>query len=85
MNTINLKIKSIYDSNPCYLKIISNKSNIIFEGLAKEDMELSFNYPNLNKFLLEIEKSGKEIELVKKNHKQIIIQQNYSNSDRENP
>jgi len=73
MNTINLKIKSIYDSDPCYLKIISNKLDIIFEGLVKEDLELNFNYPDLDIFLLEIEKSGKEIEIVKKNHKQIII------------
>ena len=68
MNTINLKIKSIYDSDPCYLKIISNKLDIIFEGLVKEDLELNFNYPDLDIFLLEIEKSGKEIEIVKKKH-----------------
>jgi len=73
MNTINLKIKSMYDSDPCYLKIISNKLNIIFDGLVKENLELNFSYPDLNIFLLEIEKSGKDIELVKKNHKQVII------------
>jgi hypothetical protein len=73
MNTINLKIKSIYDSDPCYLKIISNKSDVIFEGLVKEDLELSFNYLDLNKVLLEIQKSGKDIDIVKKNYKQIII------------
>lgn len=73
MNSVDLKIKSIYDNNPCYLKIISNKSDIVFEGLVKEDLVLNFNYPDSNKFLLEIEKSGKELELVKKNHRQIII------------
>lgn len=73
MNSVNLKIKSIYDSNPCYLKIISNESNVVFEGLAKKDLELNFSYPDSNKFLLEIKKSGKITELVKKNHRQIII------------
>lgn len=73
MNSVELKIETVYDSVPCSLKIISNHSKVIFEGKLKENLTLNFDYPESKEFILSIEKTGKDLKVVEKEHQQTVI------------
>jgi len=72
IHKINILLKTIYDSTPAHLQVFIKGKNI-YNDLLKKDIELTHSYDDDDDFLLiKIIKTGKNLELVKKNHQQIV-------------
>jgi len=72
MNEILLEISTKYTSIPPYCKIYCC-DEIIFDGLVNKNIKLSFQKPIDKFFKLQIFKSGKTLELVKKKQEQKLV------------
>jgi hypothetical protein len=69
---ITLSLKTIYSDIPAHIEIlIDNRS--VFNNLLLKDSVFEFDYPDNDTFNIEIKKTGKNIDIVKKNQKQEVV------------
>ena len=66
-----LSLKTIYDGAPAVIEIIVNKKTIYKDRLVK-NIKLDFDYEGDDQFKIEINKTGKDIEIVKNVNRQEI-------------
>jgi hypothetical protein len=71
MNSSTLELDCIHNGIPPFLKIIAN-DKIIFEGLVSKYLKLDFDYPDIDRFVIKIKKTGKSKLLLDKLLKQEI-------------
>lgn len=75
MNLVKISLSTNYDSVPSHCRI-ECCGDIIFDSVISKDTELVHEILNLDHFYIEITKTGKTLELVKKNHEQVITIEN---------
>lgn len=72
-NKVCINLKTVYDEQPAYVKVIS-ENKTVFDGLVKENTKVEFTYSaNKERFKIQLIKTGKSLDTVKKNQKQEII------------
>ena len=71
MNIIKISLSTNYDSAPAHCRI-KCCGDVIFDSVISKDTELMHEILNLDHFYIEITKTGKTLELVKKNEEQVI-------------
>ncbi len=71
MNVLRLNLSPVYDSVPPHCKITCVGKQL-FNGVVSKNIDLEYDIGPFNKFNLEIEKTGKTIEVVKKKEEQIL-------------
>ena len=75
MNIVKISLSTNYDSVPAHCRI-ECCDDVIFDSIISKDTELVHEILNLDHFYIEITKTGKTVELVKKNHEQVITIEN---------
>jgi len=75
VNIVKISLSTENDSVPSHCKIICC-GDIIFDSVVSKDTELVHEILNLDHFYIEIIKTGKTLELVKKNQEQVITIEN---------
>ena len=76
-NVIKIKLSTEYDSVPPYCKIFCC-GDLIFDSLVSNSLELSHQLETFDQFDVKIIKTGKTLDVVKKNHEQSIMIKNIS-------
>ena len=76
-NVIKIKLSTEYDSVPPYCKIFCC-GDLIFDSLVTNSLELSHRLETFDQFDVKIIKTGKTLDVVKKNHEQSIMIKNIS-------
>jgi len=71
VNIIKISLSTNYDSAPAHCRI-KCCGDVIFDSVISKDTELMHEILNLDHFYIEITKTGKTLELVKKNEEQVI-------------
>ena len=69
---VTLSLKTIYDGAPAVIEIIVNKKSIYKDRLEK-NITLNFDYEGDDQFKIEINKTGKDIDIVKNGSRQEIV------------
>ena len=72
-NKVCINLKTVYDEQPAYVKVIS-ENKTVFDGLVKENTKVEFTYSaNKERFKIQLIKTGKSLDTVKKNQKQEMM------------
>lgn len=71
MNIVKISLSTNYDSVPSHCKI-ECCGDVIFDSVVSKDTELVHEIALFDQFDIRITKTGKTLELVKKNHEQVI-------------
>lgn len=71
MNIVKISLSTNYDLAPAHCRI-KCCGDVIFDSVISKDTELMHEILNLDRFYIEITKTGKTLELVKKNEEQVI-------------
>lgn len=72
MHSAKLILEGVHTGPFSYLTIQA-PDNLIFHGQAENYMEFNFPYPDINRFIIKIKKTGKTKEIVDKNFTQEIV------------
>jgi hypothetical protein len=72
MHSAKLILEGVH-TGPFSSLTIYAQDNLIFHGQAENYMEFNFPYPDINRFIIKIKKTGKTKEIVDKKFKQEII------------
>ena len=75
MNIVKISLSTNYDSAPAHCRI-ECCGDVILDSIVSKDTELIHEILNLDHFYIEITKTGKTLELVKKNQEQVITIEN---------
>lgn len=72
MHSATLILKGVHTGSFSFLEIYA-QDNLIFKGQAENYMQFDFPYPDADRFIIKIKKTGKTKEIVDKNLKQEIV------------
>lgn len=72
MHSATLVLEGVHTGPFCSLSIHAH-NNLIFQGQAENHMRFNFPYPDVDRFIIKIKKTGKAKEIVDKKFKQEII------------
>jgi len=75
MNTVSIMLATEYDSIPSHCTV-HVCGELIFDSIVSKNIELTKEIDRFEQFTVKVTKSGKTSDLVKKNHKQILVVQN---------
>jgi hypothetical protein len=75
MNIVKISLSTKYDSVPAHCQIHCC-DELIFDTVVDKDLDITHETNQLNQFSVRITKTGKTVEVVKKNHEQSIMIKN---------
>ena len=75
MNTVSIMLATEYDSIPSHCTV-HVCGELIFDSIVSKNIELTKEIDRFEQFTVKVTKGGKMSDLVKKNHKQILVVQN---------